>query len=125
MTFFNILLAVVLGLGLGWIMVRSNSTDYSRIHIINRDDFTKNMRKGQLIDIRKQDQFEADKIKGARNYKTAELTGKYAKIRKDLPIYLYCNNGKKSKRIAKSLARKNFKVIYVLEGGLQNFNNPK
>jgi rhodanese-related sulfurtransferase len=62
----SILLAVAAGLGLGWLLMRSNSVDYTKIHIINPTDFKNNMRKGQLVDLRKADAYEQDRIKGAR-----------------------------------------------------------
>ena len=118
----SILLAVVVGLGLGWFMVRNKNNDYTKINEINKTDFKNNMRKGQLVDVRKKDEFEKNKIKGARNFRASELTGKYAKLRRDKSVYLYCNNGKKSKRVAKKLIRDNYKDVYVLNGGFENYN---
>lgn len=117
------ILAVVIGLTLGWVLVKTKNVDYSRIHIIDRAIFIDNMRKGQLIDIRKKDAFEQDKIKGARNFKVSVLTSKYNKLRKDQSIYLYCQNGKKSKKAAKKLSKAEFSNIYVLEGGIDSYNN--
>lgn len=115
----SITIAIVLGLSLGWLLTRNKNTDLSGVHVINKEDFTKNMRRGQLIDIRKKADFEKDKIKGARNFRMSSLTSKYSKIRKDLPVYLYCENGKYSKRAAKKLARSEYKSVYVLDGGFQ------
>jgi len=123
MDFTNIAIAVVAGLLLGWLLMRNKNIDYSKIHIISKEDFVQNMRKGQLIDIRKTDAFEQDKIKGARNFRSSEITSKYSKLRKDLSIYIYCQNGKKSKRLSKKLAKANFKDVYILEGGFDAYNN--
>lgn len=123
MDFANVAIAVVAGLMLGWLIMRNKKVDYSKIHVINKEDFVKNMRKGQLVDIRKKEDFEQDKIKGARNFKASLLTSKYSKLRRDQSIYLYCTNGRKSKRIAKKLAKSNFSDIYILEGGFQAYNN--
>lgn len=119
----SILIAIVLGLSLGWLMTRNKNTDFTNIHVITKEEFLKNMRRGQLIDMRKKDIFEADKIKGARNFKISVLTSKYSKIRKDLPVYLYCGNGKKSKKAAKKLIRSEYKTIYILEDGFANYKN--
>jgi len=123
MDFYSIALAIVAGLVLGWLLMRNKNIDYSRIHIINKEDFVQNMRKGQLIDIRKKDAFEQDKIKGARNFRPNEVTSKYSKLRKDLSIYVYCQNGKKSKRLSKKLAKANFKDVYILDGGFNAYTN--
>ena len=122
-SFGSLAIAVVLGLGLGWIMVRNQNTDYSKITVLKRDDFVQNMRKGQLVDIRKKAQFEEDKIKGARNFKMNTLTSKTTKLRRDQAIYVYCQNGRKSKSAARKLIRKNYNIVYVLEGGLDAYNN--
>ena len=122
-SFGSLAIAVVLGLGLGWIMVRNQNTDYSKITVLKRDDFVQNMRKGQLVDIRKKAQFEEDKIKGARNFKMNTLTSKTTKLRRDQAIYVYCQNGRKSKSAARKLIRKNYNIVYVLEGGFDAYNN--
>jgi len=121
--FGSLAIAIVLGLGLGWIMVRNKNTDYSKISILKRKDFVSNMRKGQLVDIRKKVEFENDKIKGARNFKMSSITSKTAKLRRDQAIYIYCQNGRKSKSAARKLVKNNYNVVYVLEGGLDAYNN--
>ena len=86
--------------------------------VLEWPEFKKNMRKGQLIDIRKQDEVEKDKIKGARNFSVRVLKSKHqTKVRKDLPLYLYCNNGKKSYKAGNVLLKKGFKKVYILKGG--------
>lgn len=122
MDWLSIFLAVGLGLGVGWLMVRANKTDYSKIHVIKKNDFVNNMRKGQLIDIRKKDAYEQDKIKGARNIPVSNMTSKYSKVRKDQSVYLYCDNGRKSKRAARKLSRNGYADIYVLDGGFKAYN---
>jgi rhodanese-related sulfurtransferase len=117
MEIWQLALAIVIGLSIGLLLSRNKNVDYDSIFTIKEADFLKNMRKGQLIDIRKKDAFEKDKIKGARNFKVSKITGKYTPLRKDLPIFLYCKNGKKSKRVAKKLSKANYKTIYILEGG--------
>lgn len=123
--FYSLAIAVVLGLGLGWIMVRNKNVDYTKISYLKRDDFVQNMRKGQLVDIRKKVDFEKDKIKGARNFKVSSITGKSTRLRKDQAVYVYCQNGKKSKSAAKKLLKNNYNIVYVLKGGLDAYNNPK
>jgi rhodanese-related sulfurtransferase len=125
MDFWSLALAIVLGLGLGWLMMRNQGKDFSKISVLKRKDFVENMRKGQLVDIRKKAAFEQDKIKGARNFTSGQLTQKVSRLRKDRPVYLYCQNGKKSKRVSRNLIRKNYHQVYVLEGGLDAYNNPE
>ena len=46
------------------------------------------------------------------------LTRNPGKLRRDLPIYLYCEKGKVCKRAALVLYGKGYENIYQLEGGL-------
>ena len=52
------------------------------------------------------------------------LTRNPGRLRKDLPIYLYCEKGKVSKRAALVLYGKGYEQIYQLDGGLVNWNGP-
>ena len=122
MDWYTIVIAVALGLLMGWIMTQRNKRKPEAVHFISKEDFFSNMRKGQLVDVRKTKEYEQDKIKGARNFTSAQLTGKYPKVRKDKSVYLYCQNGKKSKRVATKMSGQGFKAIYILEGG---FNTTK
>ena len=121
MTIWSSIIAIVLGVGIGLLIVSRKNVDHSTIHIINKDDFKNNMRKGQLIDIRKKEEYEQKKIKGARNFKSSQISGKYSKLRKDQSVYIYCNNGKKSHRTAKKMTKNGFKNIYILKNGFNDY----
>lgn len=113
-------IAIVLGVGLGLLMNRNKQTNLNVIYFLNKKDFYDNMRKGQLVDIQKKEDHEENKIKGSRNFKASSLTAKYSKLRKDKSVYMYCKNGKKSKRVAKKMSREGYTAIYILEGGIEN-----
>jgi len=117
----SLIIAVVAGLAIGLLIALRRPADHKRIHKLNKKDFVENMRKGQLIDIRKKEEFNKDKIKGARNFRSRQLTAKSVNLRKDLSIYIYCNNGKKSYRTAKAMSKKDFIALYVLENGFINY----
>ena len=111
-------IAIVVGVILGTLLNRNKNKNLDAIYQLSAEDFKSNMRKGQLIDVRSKEEFEGNKIKGARNFKKAQLVGKYPKVRKDQSVYIYCNNGKKSFKVAKAMSGQGFTNIYVLEGGL-------
>ncbi|MEC9484798.1 MAG: rhodanese-like domain-containing protein [Candidatus Izemoplasma sp.] len=123
MDWIDIVLAIALGLGFGWLLMRYQNLDRSKLHIIDQETFENNMRKGQLIDVRKKDAYDKDKIKGARNFKKSQIVGKYSRLRKDQSVYIYCQNGRKSKRLAKKMIRDGFSDIYILEGGFNNYTH--
>jgi len=121
MNFWSIAISITAGLGLGLVMIYFKDRDFSNVFVLSLKDFTENMRKGQLIDVRKKIIDENDKIKGARHFTPSKITSKNVNIRKDLSVYLYCENGKLSKRIAKRLSKKGFSNIYVLSEGYKNY----
>ncbi|MCK5388211.1 MAG: rhodanese-like domain-containing protein [Candidatus Izimaplasma sp.] len=115
------IIAVIVGVAMGLVIVAKRNVNHDAIHIINREDFVKNMRKGQLVDLRKKEDFEQKKIKGARNFKSSQISGKYSKLRKDQSVYIYCNKGKKSHRTAKKMTKNGFKNIYILKNGFNDY----
>lgn len=115
-----IIIAVILGIALGlFIMLRRESK--KAVINLSEKEFTENMRKGQLVDLRNKQEFEEGHINGARNIPFAMLTRNPGKLRRDLPIYLYCQKGNVSKRAALVLYGKGYENIYQLEGGLTNW----
>ena len=64
---------------------------------------------------------DKDKIKGSRHFKPSRAKAKNVNLRKDLSVYLYCENGKSSKKVARKLSRNGFKNLYVLSEGYANY----
>ena len=120
------LIPITIGVWLGYLITRrkENKITQERIKIMDFETFKQNMRKGQLVDMRKDTAFNQGRIKGARNFRPSYLKHKrQAQVRKDRPVYLYCQNGKKSKFIAKKLLRKGFHYINILDGGYEAYKN--
>lgn len=118
-----LIVAILLGLVIGlWITMRREAK--KSVKNLNETEFVDQMRKGQLIDLRKKEEFEQGHINGARNIPFALLTRNPGRLRKDLPIYLYCEKGKVSKRAALVLHGKGYENIYQLEGGLTTWTGP-
>ncbi|MFH5881493.1 rhodanese-like domain-containing protein [Liberiplasma polymorphum] len=120
------LISIILGLYIGWwLSTRSErKKSLKKVESLDVETFKKNMRKGQLIDLRKADDFKKDRIKGARNFKAGYLKSKRTtQVRKDQPLFIYCNSGLKANRLAKKLARKGYVFIYVLDGGFKAYKN--
>ena len=114
-----IILEIILGL---FIMMRRESK--KAVVNLSEKEFVENMRKGQLVDLRKKEEFDQGHINGARNIPFVMLTRNPGKLRRDLPIYLYCEKGKVCKRAALVLYGKGYENIYQLEGGLTNWTGP-
>lgn len=118
-----LIIAILLGLVIGlWIVMRRESK--KSVINLTEEEFVEQMRKGQLIDLRKKEEFDQGHINGARNIPFALLTRNPGRLRKDLPIYLYCEKGKVSKRAALVLYGKGYEQIYQLNGGLTTWTGP-
>ena len=116
---FGSLIAVVILL-----IIQSRRTLRKSINFLSEEEFIAGMRKAQLIDVRKKENFDTGHINGARNIPWTVLNKNISKLRKDQPIYLVCADGKTSKRATALLVTKNFSEIYGLQGGLTNWTKP-
>lgn len=117
------LLIALLGI-IVFLIIYSRNTMKKNVTFLNEQEFSSVMRKGQLIDIRKKDEFEQGHINGSRNIPLGILAKSLSKLRGDQPIYLVCANGKQSKRATMVLISKNFTTIFALEGGIAAWSKP-
>ena len=102
----------------------SRHTMKKNVSFLPEAEFAQMMRKGQLIDVRKKDEFEAGHINGSRNLPFAMLTKSMSKLRGDQPIFLVCANDKQSHRVTALLHAKNFTKVYALKGGIAGWSKP-
>ena len=119
-TFF---LIVLLGV-IVFLIIYSRNAMKKNVQFLKEQEFAWVMRKGQLIDVRKKDEFAKGHINGSRNIPLAILSKSLSKLRGDQPIYLVCANGKQSKRATMLLISKHFTDIYALEGGIASWSKP-
>ena len=115
------LIVVVLAIFAFFYMQRSMNKN---VNYLEEEEFTNNMRKGQLIDIRKKDAYDEGHINGSRNIPLVLLTRNYNRLRQDQAIYLVCSNGKMSRRATTMLVTKGFKDVYSLKGGIESWKKP-
>ncbi len=79
---------------------------------LNQEEFIKGYRKAQLIDVRETREFDGGHILGARNIPMSQLKQRQNEIRKDQPVYLYCQSGARSRQAAKTLRKKTWSGEY-------------
>lgn len=94
------------------------------ITFLSEEDFVSGMRKAQLIDLRKKNDFDQGHINGSRNISLAMLNKSLTKLRSDQPIYFICADEKLSKRATMLLVSKGYSNIYGLAGGLNSWSKP-
>lgn len=71
-----------------------------------------------LIDVRELSEVKQGKIPGAVNLPLSQLKSRTGEIPKDMPVYLYCRSGMRSKEAAKILLRNGFHDLSHLQGGI-------
>lgn len=79
----------------------------------------------QLIDVRKQEEFDKGHIEGAQNidFFSPTFFDDISKLDKEKPVYLYCHSGKRSAKCAEKMIEIGFVKIYDLEGGLSKWKH--
>lgn len=115
---------VVIGAGLllGWLISRRNSSNKDEIIDLKAEDFSANMRKGQLIDIRPEEAWKNGRINGSRNFPKREILHNLFKLRTDQPVFLCAEKDSGQVRsVARKLLRKGYKPIYILLGGMKDW----
>lgn len=91
------------------------------LKVLTQDQWIEGYRKAQLIDVREPQEYEAGHILGARNIPVTQLKQRLVEIRKDKPVYLYCQKSSRSARAAQILHKNGYKELYQLKGGFKNW----
>jgi len=116
MAFLIILLVVLLAVGL-FRYYRQRAY----LKQLTEDEFIEGYRKAQLIDVREPNEFDRGHILGARNIPVTQMKQRLIEIRKDKPVYLYCQGSTRSSRAAQLLNKKGYQDIYQLKGGFKKW----
>ena len=80
-----------------------------------------------LVDVRTPDEFKAGKIAEAVNwnYYDQDFMGKFEKVDKDKPIYLYCRSGGRSGQAGEKLINAGYTNVHHLGGGILAWEKDK
>lgn len=92
------------------------------INILDREEYKTAISKGkvQLVDVRTKGEFLSGHIKGAKNidfFQRVVFDAAFSKLKKDSPVYIYCQSGNRSQKAAKKLVSLGFTKVYDLRGG--------
>lgn len=88
------------------------------VNIVGEEEFSQNLRKVQLVDLREKDSYKHGHILGARNIPLSTFNTRAKSLRTDQPVHLYDQNGRTALRAARILKKQGHKDIYVLKSGI-------
>ncbi|MFC0522640.1 rhodanese-like domain-containing protein [Pontibacillus salicampi] len=89
---------------------------------LTSEQFREGYRKAQLIDVREPNEFKGGHILGARNIPVTQLKQRLQEVRKDKPVYLYCQNQARSARAANILRKNGYQDLNQLQGGFKKWD---
>ena len=92
------------------------------LNTLTEEEFRQGYRKAQLIDVREPKEFENGHILGARNIPITQINQRLIELRKDQPVYLYCQSGARSTRAALLLHKKGYRDLNHLQGGFKKWS---
>lgn len=103
----------------------SSSSDPAE-HKLDKATFTAEMKKSGavIIDVRMPQEFEQGHIEGAINinFFDPEFKHQLLDLDRDKTYYLYCKNETRSYRSMKFMETNDFKHVYMLKGGYEEWN---
>lgn len=74
----------------------------------------------QLVDVRTPNEYQGGHIGNAINidfFNPVKFEKSFATLNKEMPLYIYCRSGSRSKKAAKKLLNMGFSKIFDLKGG--------
>lgn len=115
---------LLLGILVAFILYAVGMKLYQKKYLktLSEEEFKEGYRKAQLIDVREASEYDNGHILGARNIPMSQIGTRKNEIRKDMPVYLYCQSGMRSTRAAAMVKRLGCKDISHLKGGFKAWN---
>ena len=98
-------------------ILKAQITNLTAQEFIAKAITTKN---AQLLDVRTPEEWKAGKIASSNciNFNDAAFKQQIEKLDKNKPVFIYCAVGGRSGSASSILAKKGFKKVYNLEGGI-------
>lgn len=104
------------------------SSEDSSERKLDKDQFASRMKKSGavLVDVRMPGEFEQGHIEGAINidFFSADFKHDLLDLNRNKKYYLYCKNEVRSYRAMKFMETNDFKNVYMLKGGYEEWTKP-
>ncbi|HYB51662.1 MAG TPA: rhodanese-like domain-containing protein [Burkholderiaceae bacterium] len=78
-----------------------------------------NARDVQIVDVRPANEFSGGSLPNAKNLPLTEVAQRAAELRKDRPVLVVCDLGRRASLAAVKLRSAGISEVYILAGGLQ------
>jgi len=119
----------------GWMSTQSNTVKHfsiSRLLQVKEVEFQSireelekaDPRQVQIVDVRTQQEFEnaAHKFKTSYNLPVQTLEYNMKLLKRNLPIYIVCQSGRRAKIASEMLVNNGFEDVYLIKGGFGEMN---
>ncbi|HAI74754.1 MAG TPA: thioredoxin [Microscillaceae bacterium] len=108
------------------LLVQACGSGSSSKQVLSADDFDKQLKsteKAQLIDVRTTKEFEDRHLANAQNIdiNSSDFQTKMMKLDKEVPTFVYCLSGGRSKQAADWMRSQGFKQVFELKGGINKW----
>lgn len=113
-----------------WVCCWSGFTFGQEITVVDRQHILAEVigSQVQFVDVRTHSEYQSGHIDNAVNYNVMDLE-KFKKqiqgLDKEIPVYLYCKSGVRSKRASKLMKEEGFLRIYDYSGGYEDWERLK
>lgn len=117
----KILLLLIISL----LSISCNSQNYKSLSAKTFQEKLKNEKTSKILDVRSPEEFSTGHIENALNinWNGDNFEGKVKTFDKTKPIFVNCQGGGRSKKAAERLFSLGFKIIYELNGGMNDWTS--
>lgn len=120
----NTLMYSIIGILFVWLLYKQFAP-VKGLRNLDAGQFKKEQQGHMLIDVREAHEFKGGHIPGAVNIPLSQIHARVNEIPKDGPVFLYCQSGMRSKGAGKLLAKKGYRGVAHLSGGMMAWHRNK
>lgn len=106
---------------------KAHIVSYQNLSVQDFKEKTKNNLNAILIDVRRPEEINQGKIKGALeiNWQDKKFAEKILELNKEKEYYIYCRIGGRSAKASRFMIKNGFQNVYNLEVGFEGWNSEK
>lgn len=104
--------------------IAQDTAHYKVLKQVEYEQAIKNSKQVQLIDVRTAEEYNEGHLENALNININDNNFKELaqKLNKEIPVYIYCRSGVRSRKAGAVLEKMGFKQIFDLQGGILSWS---